>query len=657
MRSPALALAPWLAALVALAPACGDDDGADPPPSDAGPDAYVGPSTAVFELPRAGQPTSDYYALPFPNDLRRRDDGTLDLDGHPRPNALIEEYLTTFAAKFEGFGTNAAIYFRFSAPIDPASLPATPEASLWPGASVYLVDVDPDSPERGQRRPLRFRFEPEPGKFIGPDWLACLPYPGFPLRPETTYAVVVTRRLRAPDGCPVGRATDFDRVLAEGAADPDVARARAAYAPLLSWLDGPGGDERFDVVAAAVFTTQHPTRLMGRIREVIWRDVPAPRLYALRFRGNYANFALYEGLYDGPNLQVGTPPYRLPEDGGEIVVDPATGDPIVQRMEPIRVAISVPYGVVPQGGWPTVLYAHGTGGDYLSFVRDHTAVRMANQGLAVIGVDQVLHGPRNPEGGSDEVAFFNFQNPIAGRDNVRQGALDDFQLVRLVLGLRIEERHPGGRTHTFDASRIMFMGHSQGGITGPPFLAYEPLVRGAVLSGAGGLIYYSLILKTKPVDVASLIGNFIRDVPLDEFNPMLALIQMFIEPADPVNYGPLIVVAPPDGVPPKDVFQSEGLVDYYTPPPNIEALGVALGLHPVAPVLEPVDGFALRGRDVLQPQVSGNVNGRTGVFLQYAAAPGSDGHFVVFDVPEAVLQHAVFLGSLARDGRATLVSP
>ena len=77
---------------------------------------------ALFELPRADVAPSEYYALPFPNDLRRRADGTLDLDDHVRPNVLVGEYLDVVAAKFAGFGTNSALFVRFGGEIDPGSL-------------------------------------------------------------------------------------------------------------------------------------------------------------------------------------------------------------------------------------------------------------------------------------------------------------------------------------------------------------------------------------------------------------------------------------------------------------------------------------------------------------------------------------------------------
>src|SRR5690606_20682841 len=107
-----------------------------------------------------------------------------------------------------------------------------------------------------------------------------------------------------------------------------------------------------------------------------------------------------------------------------------------------------------------------------------------------------------------------------------------------------------------------------------------------------------------------------------------ALVQLFGESADPINYGPLMVREPPAGNQPKDIYQSEGFTDSYTPLITIEALGVAIGASQVTPLIATIDGFALlRGLSALDPPVIGNLDGRTAVFLQYRSASGSDGHF------------------------------
>jgi dienelactone hydrolase len=625
-----------LAFVPAVAAGCGTSD-----PS-------TGAVTAQFSVPRGGELAAgdDFFSLPFPNDFWRRD-GRLDLSLYPRPSALIEQYVPIIEVRLDGFGRNAAMFVRFDGAIDPGSLPATAADAQDPAASVYLVDVDPESPDRGARWPLWFRFEAERGESIGRNWLAALPAPGFPLAEGRTYALVVTDRVSAADGSAVVAAPDW---LALGGAptDPDLARAAEVVAPLVAWLDEPGGDDRADVVTAAVFTTQRSTEIMPKLRERVW-ELPAPAIRGVVQTRDGADYLAFEGVFDAPNFQSGEVPYT--RTGGEIVLDPDDGLPVVVRTEELRVAYSVPTTQIPDPGWPVAIYAHGTGGSYRSFQNDGTARRLAAEGIAVISIDQVLHGPRNP-GASPEVSFFNFQNPLAARDNAIQGAADDFSVVRLVLGF---DRERDGID--FDPDNIYFFGHSQGGLTGPPFVAFEPTIRGAVLSGAGGLLYLSLLHKTQPIDIRGIVSALIRDQPLDEFNPTLALLQMWIERSDPVNYGPLLAAAPPAGQPAKHVFQSEGLIDDYTPPLSIEALAVSIGGHLVAPVLQDIPGLALRGHEVLRAPVTGNLDGTTAVLLQYEEASDSDGHFVVFDVPAAELQSARFLGTLYATGEATVVAP
>ena len=605
--------------------------------------------TALFEVPRAGTPVSDFYALPFPNDIRRDDAGHPMLADYPRPVGLVGLYVDA-CQTLDGFGTNAAIFTRFSTSIAGANLPADPEASRADDASVYLVDVDPASPARGQKHPIRLRFQDYAGWTIGANWLAAMPFPGFPLRERTTYALVVTDRINT-GALAIGPAPDLEAILGAAVpADPDLARARARYQPLLAWLDEPGGDERVDVVSAAVFTTQSVTGIMAGLRTVA-RALPAPVAREVARTESGDPYAWYTGVYDGPSFQTGTVPYLGPDDGGDIVLGD-DGLPLVQRMEPIRFATTVPLGPTPAGGWPVVIYAHGTGGDYQSFVSDGTAARLAAQGLAVVSIDQVLHGPRNPAG-DPEVNFFNFQNPASARNNAIQGAADDFTVVRLIEGFRHVD---GDRTIRFDPDRIYFFGHSQGGLTGPPFVAYEPRVQGSVLSGAGGILVYALLNKTEPVDIASLVAAVVIDNPLDEFNPVLSLLQTWIERADAVNYGPLLVREPPDGLTARPVFQTMGFVDHYTPLPTIEALAVAIGGDHVQPAIEPIEGLALRGRGPVSAPVTGNLDGTTAVLVQYQATR-SDGHFVVFDVPAAQVQSARFLGTLATSGAATVVAP
>lgn len=662
----ARSITPLLPILCALW-ACASQDSGDQPPADAM--APAAPTRALFELPRDGEPpASGFYALPFPNDLRIDPaTGQMDLGDYVRANPLIDLYVESVQRDVRGFSVTAASFARFDGPIDVASLPATPADSQQPGASVYLVNIDPDSDRRGERVPLRFRFEPRAGNAIGANWLSALPFPGYVLAEQTTYALVITTRLRGANGAPVEPAPALAAVLAPEpppGADAALLRARAVYAPLAAWLDpansdpagGPANQDRVaDLVSAAVFTTQDATSLMGRIRQVVYEDVPEPTPRDItRPAPEGPNYAWIDGVYDSPGFQRGEPPFSRMSDGGDIAVDQG-GRPEVQRMDALRFSLSVPRGDMPAAGWPVVLFAHGTGGSYHSFHNNRVAELLAAEGIAVISTDQVMHFPRIPAGASPEILFFNVQNPLSVRDNTLQGAADDFQLLRLVLGF--DHTEPDGVRVAFDPGRIYFFGHSQGGLTGPPFLAHEPLVKGAVLSGAGGLIYLSLLYKTQPLDIAGLTISLLDEYPLDEFHPVLALLQTYLDRADPVVYGPLLVQRPVAGVTPKHIFQSEGFTDRYTPVPSIEALATSLGVDLVEPVLSPVAGLNLLGRTVRTAPVTGNQAGTTAVLLQYDEVPDSDGHFVLFRVDDARRQVAAFLRTLVDTGTATLPPP
>lgn len=601
-------------------------------------------TTAYFKV----SARTEFYELPFPNDYWRKADGGVDLSEFPT-NSVIAMTVRDIAQRdLDGFGKNAAIFARFSAPLDETTLP-DPAASVTDTASVYLVNIDPDSPARGEKTPVMVKFHPEKTQTQGDNRLAVRPYPGFPLDDGTTYALVITNRVHGADGDAISRDGDFSALVGNGGD----AKAKAAFAPLFTYLDESGGDERADVVSAAVFTTQNATKFGPAIRKGVFvTPAPVPTGPVVEAQMGAAYFT-FTGNYTAPNFQAGEAPYL--SSGGEITIG-ADGAAVVTRMESMRFALSVPPGATPPTGFPIAIYSHGTGGDWQSFLDDGTAAQLAAQGIATISTDQVLHGPRNPAGTSPEVAFFNFNNPVAGRDNPLQGAADAWSQQRLALGLRITDSN--NRVITFDPNRVFFFGHSQGGLTGPAYIAFEPNLKGAVLSGTGGTFYLSLLTKTEPLNFPDLVETLIRDLPLDEDNPSLALAQMALERSDGVNYAPLMVRNPPAGIPPKNIFQTEGFTDHYSPNAVIEAFATAIGGDIVQlPDAKPLEGITLRGRTVKPAPIVNNVGTVTAVLAQYKQAGSSDGHFVVFDISSAKKQSSQFLGTLAATGQATVVSP
>ena len=613
-------------------------------------------TTVNFALP--GTVGAGFFDLPFPNELHRTPDGAWDLSAVPRPSDLVGQYLDELGKSGYGFGTQSAVIFRLSDALDPATLP-DPSGTTQAGAAVFLVNVDPASPGHRERIPLKVSFSVLANQYLGPNWLALLPYPGFPLRGDTVYAAVVTTAVKGANGKPLKPAPALKAIL-DGHGD---AAATAAMQPLLDWLDG-GGDApaRAAVAGATVYRTQDPTALLPRAREVVETTVAAPTAANVTYVRTEGSVEIYEGTYEAPNFQHGTPPYWQPAQGGAMELD-ADGNPTIDRTETMRFAVTVPKGTLPAGGWPIVLYAHGTGGDYQSFTRDGTGENLGlvkDAGgatiaqMATFGIDQVLHGTRGPTSPSVELTFFNVNNIVAARDNVRQGAIDNFQLLRLAKGLTLQMQD--GSTAAFDGGKVAFMGHSQGGLTGPGFVATAPEVRAAVLSGAGANMLLVLLGKTEPVDIPLLVQALLGE-PIDEFHPLLNMIQAYLEPADPGNYARGFFREPAAGQAPKSIFQSLGITDHYTPIPTIMAFAVAMGVQPAGTVLLPIDGMDLAGTTTGTAPIVGNVAGgaATGVICEYQAPAGEDGHFVVFDVPEARAAYSRFLATAMRDGVATLM--
>jgi hypothetical protein len=600
-----------------------------------------------------------FYAQPWPLDTRLHDNGALDLSGFPTPaDALfINLNLPTIERATRGFSTTGAIFTSFDGELDRDALP-TPAQSLTAKASAYLVEVEPDSDTRGERTPIACSHRKQATGYNPPNLLACVPVPGFPLRPATRYALVLTDGLRDADGKRVRASQRMRDLLAERAEgdDPLVRQLRAVYVPLARWLREQ--DDALDhVVGATVFTTQDPISELRALAEDA-RALPPPRsrnvaAYTGMLPAESGNYLAFDGSYPTPIYQQGQTPYAT--SGGDIRFG-ADGSPMLAGELQLRFALTVPVGEMPAGGWPVVLYHHGSGGDAYSFIADGTAYHLAAAGVAGIGIDAPVHGTRKAAGDDAQSLFFNISNVLAMRDNVRQGAVDLLVLERFVAEF---DQAPGSERIRFDLDNVSAMGHSQGGLTVPLMLPVAEHVRAAMLSGAGASITASILYKTAPLDIPALARTFLAleaNEPLDAFHPVLALVQAFTDVADTSNYAPYLFRW--EGGRGVDVWATQGLADIFTPKPATDALVTALGLQPMGPLLEGVDGFDLLGLDPTGAPVRSNVTAPAGgeftaVYSQYGGAD----HFLIMNDPRAEAQLTHWFASLAGGGHAELIAP
>jgi hypothetical protein len=338
-----------------------------------------------------------------------------------------------------------------------------------------------------------------------------------------------------------------------------------------------------------------------------------------------------------PLFQKGKIPFTTPDDGGDFELDDS-GTPKVQGTTEVCMALTVPHGTpMPSGGWPLLVYAHGTGGSFRSAITDGVSARMASADggnkFAVLGIDQVGHGTRRGDS-TDTPAniFFNFSNPAASRGNVLQGAADQISLVRFAKSINLPAAtSPTGQD--IQVGRVAFWGHSQGATEGSIAMGYTDGVTGALFSGLGGSLIDALLKKKSPVNLAAVAPAVLAENPanVNSDHPALGMFQNAIDPADPLDHAGAIVTAT---TVPKHVFMPYGQGDTYAPveTQQVYLIAAKLGVaqHPASVTTPDVLAATL----LPIPAGANAPNGMTAIVRQYTPN-GYDGHFVVYNDPDA----------------------
>ena len=647
----------WCSTIVA---SCGDEDGntdatpavdagttdttdmSEPLPDVAYPEYGV---TARFDLEAARD--DDFFAFPYPSDLRLSNIGGPDLSSFPDDIGavvLIQDAIEATEQTVKGFSNIGVVYFTFEGELDTETMPADFWATVEDDASIYLIDISPESAWFGRRMPVTVRYRLDRGRYWAPNTISLQPLYGFPLRAGTTYAAVVTTNVMGTSGLPAIGPPEFRAIFDDGAAETEIG---AHYAPFVEALDTLG-IHRNTIAVATVFTTGAPHEELRRLRTWMYETFEQPEAENVFLAQDGDLYDIYEGTFYMEDFLDGRTPFRNFGEGTLTVAE--NGEPATRNPVELRFALSIPSGEPPENGWPIVLYSHGTGGTYLSFANGGTARELAYRGIAGFGLDQPLHGERNPTSDDDLdlIVALSVSNIVIGRDMLRQHAADLFQATRLLrAGIEIPAGISSiGEVIRTDPDRVAFLGHSQGAQVGALFLPLEPEIRTGVYSeGAGGAAITLMERKENGIDIAAIVatalGLVTDDEPLVEYHPAVGVvIQPLLDPADPLSYGRFTILEPPDGVA-HDLLMTEGLQDAMTPPRGIEALASVSGLPIAEPVVSDIVSNAFQEIPSMALPVSENLPARggvrtTGALLQF---PGRNHYLVSRD---AGAQYQVF---------------
>jgi hypothetical protein len=326
---------------------------------------------------------------------------------------LISSYEKTVEQlnEMDGFSTVGGVIVNFSGPIDAKSLVLAPEADppllgpildatdyQKPGSPLYLVNVDENSPEKGQTIGLIPQWYAQEDDDDFPADYTLVAEPAIPLRQGTKYAFVVTNDLHAADGRPIDRSPDMEALLGAGAEGEYGTSVNDA----VDEIEKSVGVARKDIILASVFTTatiRSGIEAMG----IAARKAPTPVLsspWEVQQGPEAGGRVRFKAVYDAPD-------YRGADTGTWSFEN---GMPVVQKTAGLEVFLAFSKAEV-SGKRPVVIYGHGLGGD-----KDGTwgtADRLAGvdpNGVAVFGIDSPEHGSRmrDPNQNSLFAAFYFF---------------------------------------------------------------------------------------------------------------------------------------------------------------------------------------------------------------------------------------------------------
>ncbi|MEO1404142.1 MAG: hypothetical protein AAFV72_23230 [Cyanobacteria bacterium J06635_1] len=639
-------------------------------------DNFLERTVSTFDLTADLADEKSFYNLPYPFDLRLDESGRPELSGFPiwDLNPVIGG-LKQIADDQVGFPTISAGYFRFNRPLrdlDPEEVIPADRRS-----PVLLMDVDPDSPERGKLYPT-IASTPRPDLNYVPDFLLSVgPVPGIVLQANRQYAYVVQRSLKDVFGRRLDTPKTLQRLLANRPPQtPAEIEAYEVYQPLRETLQQIGLSSR-NIATATVFTTGDPVGETARLsQQVVNRyDLTIENLRLDPDDGaTHDRFWEFHGTIQFPQFQQGTPPFN---SQGLFEFMP-NGQLIEQRMESAPVVITIPKDQqVPENGFPLVIYEHGSNGLSTQVVDRGPILEPGGERQPGLGPAHVVaeYGiatvssalPLNPERliNAPNDAYLNFANLAAYRDTFRQGVFEQRLLLEALEELEIPASliPDGGTDFSLETSSVAVLGQSLGAQFANMLGAIEPNIAAVIPTGSPGL--WPLLIPETDLNSAAglLLGTF---QSLDPLYPGLQLLEAAWELADPIVYAPYLAQRPLPGHPTRSIYKPVGQGDTEVPESVFNAMALATGLRQAGPVLWPEMqlSLALNGLDGIDPYpvknnvVSADDTPYTGVVVQYQGGGIADPHTIFSQLDAVKFQYGNFLRTrFFEDNLAQVLDP
>ncbi|MEZ4316085.1 MAG: hypothetical protein R3F61_01210 [Myxococcota bacterium] len=490
--------------------------------------------TGVPDEPGANPIVPEVPLFPWPSSMALSEDPStrtgwhLDLPAQHLPDVGGPELF----ADHDGFSRVSPLLTFFPEGIDRDTLPTLPE-TVDEASPVLLVNA------------ATLELAPV---LVELDGYADVPQQSLILRPQITLApdadwvVLIRRGVTGPDGADL-RVTKAFRALRDGLpTDSNTTESlRAGFQPVLDVIEGLAIDPE-DVVSGWVFHTRSEGQILDpalAMHDRVIASTLGP--WTELSREDDGNNWVIEGTVDVPDFLGTDDRITLDEDGV----------PVVEGMRAMDVLVTIPHTVDEPR--PVLLFGHG----FFSAKEETTwgSLQQSLQPWRFPAVSTSFLGFTEDDltssagGLAGDIA--TLQRVV---DQQLQSHANHTALVRVIeeqLQDDIVIEGPSGPFHPLDASRVNYLGISNGGTQGYTMFATSPkLTRGALVVGGGGWSHI-----TQRAAQWRTLGQVIDSKYPDdrELQTVLALMQQVFDPIDSLNFADHLVTDRLPGRPPVEI--------------------------------------------------------------------------------------------------------
>lgn len=656
----------------------------------------------------------EFFDKGFPSDLRVDQQGHIDMSGYPKPwlalNPTLIHYRKQVEQNVQGFAPDMPMYMRFEGDIEADDLKflSNPKAYASSNSPVQLIDVDPNSDERGRRFVIDVEYKFKGDEYRPEDLLQVLPA-GQYLKENTTYALVVTRDI-APEHASKLEPNEILNALLKGK-DPRkedkkisksmASKALSVYQSLRAQWDIEGRDVN-DIIGATVWTTGSPSAKMKNLAEQV-AQWPAPQpVSEFVVKEETDDYCIIESEWSVPGIQQGAFPYVLPIAGGQVEYT-SHGEPIVTYHRTTPFVLTIPKTPMPEQGYPVLFYNHGTDGNAAQVfergttVADGTLTRQGSpaqvaaiRGWAATGMgghfgadhqdqipvlDAIVDGI---DGLSLNIGAYNFMNIKSMRGNMMQMVAERTAFRRLVDNVQLDASlcadadiaaSNNGKIY-FNQDVQVVMGQSLGSFTAGAQAGTDPKpFQGYIATGAGSYDL-QLVMNLAKLPNRKPLGNVleplffytgVNDITQDRFHPLWAMSDLLMADSDFTHNLSQFHRGDQQDAP--HYLVVEGFFDDWVTVPSQQDLLRAMQVDFVGDELSvPTQDQLLPsiknagGRQLTAPAGSNVDAARTSAVVRYAEDGIKSGHNVVFQYDQAKHQVGCFLQDIAAGYSPTVVA-